>query len=61
MGEEDQLFRHLLHRKKVIEEQLAGLEGKHAASEITEEKYKKLKQDYESHLDQVNKGLEQYI
>lgn len=61
IGEEDQLFKHLLLRKKVIEEELSGLEGKLVSSEITDEKYETLKLDYESRLDQVQKELQQYI
>lgn len=60
-GEEDQLFRHLLHRKKVIEGELAGLERRLSAAEITEENFHKLKFEYQSHLAQVNKELKQYI
>ena len=59
-GEEDQLFRHLLHRRKVIEGELAGLETRLSAAEITEENFHKLKFEYQSHLAQVNKELKQY-
>ncbi|MBT2683940.1 hypothetical protein [Bacillus sp. ISL-37] len=60
IGEEDQLFKHLLLRKKVIEGELAGLEARLSAAEITEENFEKLKLDYQSHLAEVNKELEQY-
>ncbi|MBS8265299.1 hypothetical protein DYI25_12665 [Mesobacillus boroniphilus] len=60
IGEEDQLFKHLLLRKKVIEGELAGLEARLSAAEITEENYKLLKLDYQSHLAEVSKELEQY-
>jgi hypothetical protein len=61
IAEEDQLFKHLLLRKKVIEGELAGLEARLSAAEITEENFKKLKLDYQGHLAEVNKELEQYI
>ncbi|WP_226677607.1 hypothetical protein [Mesobacillus jeotgali] len=60
IGEEDQLFKHLLLRKKVIEGELAGLEARLSAAEITEENFEKLKLDYQNHLAKVNKELEQY-
>lgn len=60
ISEEDQLFKHLLLRKKVIEGELAGLEARLSEAEITEENFKKLKLDYQSHLAEVNKELEQY-
>lgn len=59
-GEEDQLFRHLLLRKKVIEGELAGLEARLSAAEVTEEDFTKMKMDYQSHLDEVNRELKQY-
>ena len=60
IGEEDQLFKHLLLRKKVIEGELAGLEARLSSAEITEERYSEIKLDYQSHLAEVNKELEQY-
>ncbi len=60
IGEENQLFKHLLVRKKVIEAELAGLEARLSAAEITEEHFNKMKLDYQSHLAEVNKELEQY-
>ena len=60
ISEEDQLFRHLLHRKKVIESELAGLEARLSAAEITEENFHKMKFEYQSHLAQVDKELKQY-
>lgn len=60
IDEEDQLFKHLLLRKKVIEGELAGLEAKLSAAEITQENFKKLKLDYQSHLAEVDKELQQY-
>lgn len=60
ISEEDQLFRHLLHRKKVIEGELAGLEARLSGEEITEENFEKLKLDYQSHLAEVDKELKQY-
>ena len=60
ISEEDQLFKHLLLRKKVIEGELAGLEARLSAAEITEEHFKKMELDYHRHLAEVNKELEQY-
>ncbi|CAM3976721.1 hypothetical protein [Mesobacillus thioparans] len=60
IGEDEKLFRHLLLRKKVIEEELAGLEGRLGSAEITEKIFNKRKLDYQGQLDQVNKELEQY-
>ncbi|ESU30954.1 hypothetical protein G3A_19235 [Bacillus sp. 17376] len=60
IGEEDQLFKHLLLRKKMIEGELAGLEARLSAAEITEEHFEKLKLDYQSHLAEVNQKLKQY-
>ncbi|RSD27827.1 hypothetical protein [Mesobacillus subterraneus] len=60
LDEEDQVFKHLLLKKKVIEQQLQELEARLMAAEVTEESFRKMKQDYHSHLDQVNKELEQY-
>ncbi|MBT2692979.1 hypothetical protein [Bacillus sp. ISL-55] len=60
ISEEDQLFRHLLHRKKVIEGELVGLEARLSAAEITEENFNKMKLDYQSHLAEVEKELKQY-
>lgn len=60
IGEEDQLFKHLLLRKKVIEGELAGLEARLSAAEITGEHFEKLKLDYQSHLAEVDKELKQY-
>ncbi|WP_210364844.1 hypothetical protein [Bacillus sp. REN3] len=57
---EDQRFKHLLLKKNVIEEQLAGLEGKFMDAEITELDYARKRHDYEQHLDQVMKELQQY-
>ena len=59
-GKEDQLFKHLFIRKNVIEEQLAGLEAKLKAAEINKEDYAKLFNDYQNHLEQVKKELQQY-
>ena len=60
IGEEDQVFRHLLHRKKVIEGELARLEARLSGAEITEETFHKMKMDYQSHLAEVNRELKQY-
>ncbi|WP_226085539.1 MULTISPECIES: gas vesicle protein GvpG [Mesobacillus] len=60
ISEEDQLFIHHLHRKKVIERELAVLEARLAEAEITEENFNKMKNEYQSHLAQVNKELKQY-
>jgi hypothetical protein len=59
IDENEKLFRHLLLRKKVIEEELAGLEGRLGSTEMTEEINKRML-DYQGRLDQVNKELEQY-
>lgn len=58
--DEDQLFKHLLIRKKVIEAELDRLEARLSAAEITEENFKKMTLDYQGHLAKVNKELEQY-
>ncbi|WP_079510140.1 hypothetical protein [Mesobacillus jeotgali] len=58
--EEEQLFRHLLLRKKVIEEELAGLPGRLVSAEITEETFNNRKLEYHRQLTEVNKELEQY-
>jgi hypothetical protein len=60
ISEEDQLFRHLLHRKKVIEGELAGLEARLSAAEINEEHFNKMKLAYQGQLAQVDKELKQY-
>lgn len=60
IDDNEKLFRHLLLRKKVIEEELAGLEGRLGSAEMTEEINKRML-DYQGRLDQVNKELEQYI
>lgn len=59
IDDNEKLFRHLLLRKKVIEEELAGLEGRLGSAGMTEEINKKML-DYQGRLDQVNKELEQY-
>ncbi|MEH7886095.1 hypothetical protein V7654_17480 [Bacillus sp. JJ1609] len=57
---EDQHFRHLLAKKNVIEEQLAGIERKLMADEITNEIYAQTVKAYLTHLEQVKKELQQY-
>lgn len=57
---EDQHFRHLLTKKNVIEEQLAGIERKRMADEITNENYAQTVKAYQTHLEQVKKELQQY-
>jgi len=57
---EEQMFKHLLLRKNVIEEQLDGLEAKLKAAEINDEDYEKLFNDYQRHLNEVKKELQQY-
>jgi hypothetical protein len=57
---EEQMFKHLLLRKNVIEEQLVGLEAKLKAAEINAEDYEKLFKDYQRHLNLVKKELQQY-
>lgn len=59
-GKEEQMFKHLLLRKNVIEEQIDGLEAKLKAAEINTEDYEKLFSDYQRHLTQVKKELQQY-
>ncbi len=57
---EDQHFRHLLAKKNVIEEQLAGIERKLMADEITNENYAQTVKAYQTHLEQVKEELKQY-
>lgn len=57
---EDLRFKHLLLRKKVIEEQMEGLETKRHAGEITDSEFADKISDYRSHLEQVKLELQQY-
>jgi hypothetical protein len=57
---EDVRFKHFLLRKKVIEEQMAGLEVKRKAAEITEEDFLRKLKDYQNQLEQVKNELQQY-
>lgn len=57
---EDLRFKHLLLRKKVIEEQMEGLEAKRNAGEITESEFAEKVLEYRSHLEQVTHELQQY-
>ena len=57
---EDERFKHLLLRKKVIEEQMENLEGKRRAAEISEADFAGKITDYENHLKQVKNELHQY-
>ncbi|MBT2680773.1 hypothetical protein J7E38_17315 [Bacillus sp. ISL-35] len=60
VDDNEKLFRHLLQRKRVIEEELARLDGRLSSTEIIEEIFIERKLDYQGQLDQVNKELKQY-
>lgn len=57
---EEQAFKHLLLRKSVIEEQIGALEGKIKAGDIPEADLTKKLEEYQHHLEQVKKELQEY-
>jgi hypothetical protein len=58
--EDEERFKHLLTKKKVIEKQMAELKQVHEQNKITDEQYQKKLTEFKKHLDQTSHELQQF-
>jgi hypothetical protein len=60
LDEDEERFKHLLTKKKVIEKQMAELKQHREQDKITDEQYRQKLTEFQKHLDQTSEELHQF-
>jgi hypothetical protein len=60
LDEDEERFKHLLTKKKVIEKQMATLNLQYEQNNITDEQYRQKITEFQKHLEQTSHELHQF-